>query len=61
MGLTVKARPHHGGALEVQRQAVEGALQAVDDGDGVPLCLELGGEAGPDPTASDDDDVHGVM
>ena len=53
--------PDHLGPGEVRWEPVEGALGAVDDRDGVALVLELGGDAGADPPASDDDDVHREM
>ena len=41
-------------------QATERLGLAIDDGDRVAFASELGGQAGSDPSASDDDHVHCV-
>ena len=57
--VAVEPRAHHRGAGPVGRQPTERLGIAVDDGDRVALGGEVRSEAGADPSASDDDDVHG--
>ena len=45
-------------AGEVEGQAPERPLLPIDHGDGVARGLQGAGQAGTDPTAPDDDDVH---
>ena len=57
--VAVEAGPDHGRARPVGRQPAEGLGVAVDDGHRVALGGEVRAQAGTDPAAADDDDVHG--
>ena len=56
--VAVEADAHDGLAVEAGRQPTEGLLVAIDDGHGVVVIPEHARQPGPDPTTSDDDDMH---
>ena len=57
----VEPRSLDGEPFEIRRQPPERLAIAIDDCDRVTLGLEGAGKPGADPSAADDDDVHGSI
>ena len=58
--LAIKADTPHGLARKVGAESAEGLRVQVDHRDGVAALLQALGQAGPDPAAAHDHDVHAV-
>ena len=58
--LAIKADTPHGLARKVRAEAAEGLGVEVDHRDSVATLLQASGQAGPDPAAAHDHDVHAV-